>query len=135
MPGAPTITVPKLRLWGETSNRETDAAGVALIVGAAAVAVATGVVVAMNVGMAVRTGVAVAVGVDVAVAVAVIVDVAVAVGVAVTVAAGVGVGIYRPVPVMVMTCGLFTAVSVIVRVSERGPGCCGPNTILIEHEV
>lgn len=48
--------------------------------------------------------------------------------------AGVGVGAYTPVPVIEITCGLFAAVSVRVRVSERGPGCWGAKLTLTTHE-
>jgi hypothetical protein len=106
-PGDPIITVPKVRLLGETCN---SGAGVAVTV---AVAIAVGVAV----GRA-------AVAVGVMAAPPPTGPVAVALGVAMKI----------PVPVMEITCGLFTALSVIVNVSERGPGCCGAKVTLIVHE-
>ena len=57
------------------------------------------------------------------------------VGVALGGAGAVGVAAIIPVPVIEITRGLFDALSVIVSVSERGPGCWGEKVTLITHEV
>ena len=70
----------------------------------------------------------------VGVAVGVVVGVAAAPAPAGPIAVAVGVGMKIPVPVIEMTCGLLIALSVTVRVSDRGPGCCGAKVTLIVHE-
>ena len=45
------------------------------------------------------------------------------------------VGAIIPVPVIEITWGLFAALSVMVSVSERGPGCWGEKVTLISHEI
>jgi hypothetical protein len=76
------------------------------------------------IGVTCRTGAGVALGVGVASAV----------GVTVGGPAMVGVGARIPVPVIETTWGLFTALSLMVTVSERGPGCCGAKLTLMAHE-
>jgi hypothetical protein len=75
------------------------------------------------IGVTCNTGIGVAIGVGVAIAV----------GVTAGGAVGVGVGAIIPVPAIDTTWGLFPAVSVIVTVSERGPGCCGAKLTLTVH--